>query len=268
MLGKKPNKIYDPFLKAGLGYQNPERLKKAIATQPKMYDEDMLHSEKLIINSTNSEETLEDAEESQNKMKNKMIQVNYDKINTLYETFVPQQKFFAEQTYFSIRFTSNHSSESKDVLSESPVLKMPNESRLLKMMDKLGDALTGFYTKINKTLLKDAERRWLSDSKNELREFLRPRCEWRLRQIECEGETVLLCLGDDCVVARRRMHWSRRKEKKKGHSTYGKLILDLGNEVHSSLEQGMAAMEKLVEKLGNTEDKVECKKLKKELKEA
>ncbi|GJT94895.1 hypothetical protein Tco_1090413 [Tanacetum coccineum] len=29
----------------------------------------------------------------------------------------------------------------------------------------------------------------------------------------------------------------------------------------------MAAMEKLVEKLGNTEDKVECKKLKKELEE-
>ncbi|GKF05046.1 hypothetical protein Tco_0035714 [Tanacetum coccineum] len=46
------------------------------------------------------------------------------------------------------------------------------------------------------------------------------------------------------------------------------LILDLGNEVRSSLEQGTAAMEKLVEKLGNTKDKVECKKLKKELEEA
>ncbi|GKF60309.1 hypothetical protein Tco_0177095 [Tanacetum coccineum] len=96
MLRKKPNKIYDPFLKAGLGYQNPEHLKKAIATQPKMYDGDMLHSEKLIINSPDSEETLEDAEESQNKM----VQVNYDKINALYETFVPQQEFSVEQTYF------------------------------------------------------------------------------------------------------------------------------------------------------------------------
>ncbi|GKE91634.1 hypothetical protein Tco_1572729 [Tanacetum coccineum] len=77
MLGKKPNKIYDPFLKAGLGYQNPERLKKAIAAQPKMYDDDMLHSDKLKIYSPDSEETLEDAEESRNKMKDKMIQVNY-----------------------------------------------------------------------------------------------------------------------------------------------------------------------------------------------
>ncbi|GJW53489.1 hypothetical protein Tco_0097574 [Tanacetum coccineum] len=110
-------------------------------------------------------------EESRIKMKDKMIQVNYDKINALYETFVPQQEISAEQTYFSIPSTSNHSFESKDVPSGSPVLKMPNESRLLKMIDKLGNALTGFYTKINKTLLKDADHRWLSDSQNELREF-------------------------------------------------------------------------------------------------
>ncbi|GJT60710.1 putative reverse transcriptase domain-containing protein [Tanacetum coccineum] len=49
---------------------------------------------------------------------------------------------------------------------------------------------------------------------------------------------------------------------------YGKLILDLGNEVRSSVEQGTAAMEKLVGKLENVEEKAECKKLKKELEEA
>nr|GEX54909.1 hypothetical protein [Tanacetum cinerariifolium] len=40
------------------------------------------------------------------------------------------------------------------------------------------------------------------------------------------------------------------------------------NEVRSSVEQRTAVMEKLVKKLGNAEDKVECKKLKKELEEA
>ncbi|GKD63690.1 hypothetical protein Tco_1305798, partial [Tanacetum coccineum] len=72
MLGKKPNKVFDPFLKAGLGYKNPERLKKAIAAQPKMYDGERLHSAKLTIISPDSEETLEDAEESRLKMRNKM----------------------------------------------------------------------------------------------------------------------------------------------------------------------------------------------------
>ncbi|GKC94536.1 hypothetical protein Tco_1159978, partial [Tanacetum coccineum] len=38
---------------------------------------------------------------------------------------------------------------------------------------------------------------------------------------------------------------------------YGKLILDMGNEVRSNVEQGMAVRENLVEKLGNTKDKNE-----------
>ncbi|GJY60694.1 hypothetical protein Tco_0461351 [Tanacetum coccineum] len=58
------------------------------------------------------------------------------------------------------------------------------------------------------------------------------------------------------------------KKGKAKDKFYGKLILDLGNEVRSSVEQGTAAMEKLVEKLGKVEEKAECKKLKKELEEA
>ncbi|GKE46622.1 hypothetical protein Tco_1477880, partial [Tanacetum coccineum] len=92
MLEKKPNKVYDPFLKDGLGYTNPVRLKKAIAAQPKMYDGDLIHNNKLVIHTTDSEETLKDAEE----------------------------KLSAEQTYFSIPSTSDNGSTSKDVPSKSP----------------------------------------------------------------------------------------------------------------------------------------------------
>ncbi|GKC62452.1 hypothetical protein Tco_1095050 [Tanacetum coccineum] len=57
VLGKTPNKVYDPFLKAGLGYKNPKRIKKAIAAQPKMYDGEKLHSVNLKIDSLDLEET-------------------------------------------------------------------------------------------------------------------------------------------------------------------------------------------------------------------
>ncbi|GKB72111.1 retrovirus-related pol polyprotein from transposon TNT 1-94 [Tanacetum coccineum] len=143
MLGKKPNKVYDPFLKAGLGYKNLERLKKAIAAQPKMYDGEMLHSAKVNIDSPDSEKILEDAEE----------------------------KFSVEQTYFSIPSTSNNGSESKEVTSDLPIPKMPKESKLLKMFDKMGVAINGLRTRIDKTLLEDRQRRWMSDSQNSLREF-------------------------------------------------------------------------------------------------
>ncbi|GJV37663.1 hypothetical protein Tco_1410140 [Tanacetum coccineum] len=100
MLGKQPNKVYDPFLKAGLGYKNPERLKKAIVAQLKMYHGEMLHSANLKTDSPASEETLEDAKE----------------------------KPSVEQTYFSFPSTSNDSSESKEVTSDLPIPKMPKES--------------------------------------------------------------------------------------------------------------------------------------------
>nr|GEU39877.1 hypothetical protein [Tanacetum cinerariifolium] len=158
MLRKKPKKVYDHFLKAGLGYQSLKRLKKAIAAQPKMYYGDSLHSDKLIIDLLDSEETLEDAKESRIKMRNKMVQVNYAKLNALYETFVPQQEYSNKQTYFSIPFTSNNGFESKDVPSESPALKMPKESRLFKMFDTMGVAITELQTRSNKTLLQDKQR--------------------------------------------------------------------------------------------------------------
>ncbi|GJS11119.1 hypothetical protein Tco_0367915 [Tanacetum coccineum] len=70
------------------------------------------------------------------------------------------------------------------------------------------------------------------------------------------------------LCGRETAHALVEKKGKAKDKLYGKLILELGNEVRSSVEQGTAAMEKLVEKLGNVEEKVECKKLKKELEEA
>ncbi|GKE24147.1 hypothetical protein Tco_1435659 [Tanacetum coccineum] len=70
------------------------------------------------------------------------------------------------------------------------------------------------------------------------------------------------------LCGRETAHALVEKKGKEKDEYYGKLILDLGNEVRSCVKQGTVAMEKLVEKLGNAEDKVECKKLKKELEEA
>nr|GEU44842.1 retrovirus-related Pol polyprotein from transposon TNT 1-94 [Tanacetum cinerariifolium] len=79
--------------------------------------------------------------------------------------------------------------------------------------------------------------------------------------IEHEDETVLASVHETA-------HALVEKKGKAKDKFYGKLILELGNEVRSSMEQGTATMEKLVEKLGNTVDEVACKKLKKELEEA
>ncbi|GJY27475.1 hypothetical protein Tco_0403242 [Tanacetum coccineum] len=143
MLEKQLNKVYDPFLKAGLGYKNPERLKKAIAAQPKMYHGEMLHSTNLKIDSPDSEETLEDKE----------------------------KKSSVEQTYFSFPSHSNDCSESKEVTLDLTIPKMPKESKLLKLFEKIGLAINDLRKRIDVTLLEDRKRRWMLNIQNSLREF-------------------------------------------------------------------------------------------------
>ncbi|GJQ94878.1 hypothetical protein Tco_0006017 [Tanacetum coccineum] len=166
MLGKKPNKVYDTFLKAGLGYQNPERLKKAVAAQPKLYNRDFLHSVNLIIDSPYSKETLEDAEESGLKMRNKMVQINYSKLNALYETFVPQQEFSGEQTYFSIPSTSNNGSESKESPKETILENEIDRLLEVSLTSEIRDCVLLSVEKQKNKLLKDELKKTLNDSKD------------------------------------------------------------------------------------------------------
>ncbi|GJY87566.1 hypothetical protein Tco_0502194 [Tanacetum coccineum] len=70
------------------------------------------------------------------------------------------------------------------------------------------------------------------------------------------------------LCGRETAHALVKKNGKAKDGYYGKLVLDLDNELRSSVEEGMAAMENLVRKLGNAEEIAECKKLKKELEEA
>ncbi|GJW52199.1 hypothetical protein Tco_0093550 [Tanacetum coccineum] len=89
--------------------------------------------------------------------------------------------------------------------------------------------------------------------------------------VESGDETVPASVhevGESRLCGRETAHALVKKKGKAKDEYYGKLILDLGNEVRSSVEQGTAAMEKMVEKLDNAEEKAECKKLKKELEEA
>ncbi|GJS40375.1 hypothetical protein Tco_0565418 [Tanacetum coccineum] len=70
------------------------------------------------------------------------------------------------------------------------------------------------------------------------------------------------------VCGRETAHAFFEKKGKEKDKYHGKLIVDLGNEVRSSVEEGTDAMENLVRKLGNDKEGAECKKLKKELEEA
>ncbi|GKA78435.1 hypothetical protein Tco_0784972 [Tanacetum coccineum] len=70
------------------------------------------------------------------------------------------------------------------------------------------------------------------------------------------------------VCGHETVHALVEKKGKAKDKYYGKLILDLGNEVRSSMDEGATALENLVRKFGNAEERAEYKKLRKELEDA
>ncbi|GJY21258.1 hypothetical protein Tco_0393824 [Tanacetum coccineum] len=111
----KPKPFYDETSKMAIGYENPLYLKKVTQVQPTLYDGYAMvktrHTPALV---SNSEETLDLAEKSRQKMLEKVKEGNqsepraklnfgppdYLKANYL-ATFVPQKQLTPEQLYWS-----------------------------------------------------------------------------------------------------------------------------------------------------------------------
>ncbi|GJU91599.1 hypothetical protein Tco_1304022 [Tanacetum coccineum] len=79
--------------------------------------------------------------------------------------------FLKRKFLLSTASTSNVTSESSIEISDLPVKKMPNESKLLKLFVKLDKTIGELQTKTNQTLLKDRSRALIFDDQDELRQF-------------------------------------------------------------------------------------------------
>nr|GEY75754.1 hypothetical protein [Tanacetum cinerariifolium] len=118
MLSLKPDSFFHTEQKMALGYQNPFYLKQAQKKQQSFYDGKVLlekHDSPVVHD---SEETLQLAQESRDKMKqmNKEIKLaNYTKNNHLSGVFVPQTALSCEELYFSNN--SKTANVSKDSLT-------------------------------------------------------------------------------------------------------------------------------------------------------
>ncbi|GKC59109.1 hypothetical protein Tco_1086707, partial [Tanacetum coccineum] len=130
----------------GLGYTGPCPLGQAIASHPKLYDDEVLSYQFVKPDVHDTEEILNDTEESQVKMKEKQFPFNYENINSLYDTFVPQTELSPEQEYFSDPSTSNVSFESSSEESNVPPKEMPNKSKLLKLFVNLNNEIKRLAT--------------------------------------------------------------------------------------------------------------------------
>nr|GEW79457.1 hypothetical protein [Tanacetum cinerariifolium] len=143
MLGPKPLSVYDQHLKHGLGYSNPYTLKQEISQCPKLYLASSLGNSEIPLNIKDTENTLDDASKSQQKVKEKMNDpiavakkqncwtIDYKQINALYKDFVPQKELSAEQKYFLSSFipSDKTSNATTFILASMPRMNVASSVR-------------------------------------------------------------------------------------------------------------------------------------------
>ncbi|GJV55889.1 retrovirus-related pol polyprotein from transposon TNT 1-94, partial [Tanacetum coccineum] len=134
---KKSNLQSLQQLKHGLGYSNPYTLKQAISQCPKLYLASSLGNSEISLNVRDTEDTLDDASKSQQKVYEKINDpitvankqncwtIAYAQINALYKDFVPQKELSAEQKYFPSSFIP---SDKNSNATPSILTSMPNNS--------------------------------------------------------------------------------------------------------------------------------------------
>ncbi|GJV28537.1 hypothetical protein Tco_1384985 [Tanacetum coccineum] len=127
---------------------------KANTRQPKLYDAKLLNDENVKLNLYDTEETLEETEESRLKMKERLVQINYAKLDKLYETFVSETELYLKLRYFSDASTSNVTLEIEiPQKSSSPPKEMPKLSRMLDIFGNLGDEIKRLVKLIEEKLV-------------------------------------------------------------------------------------------------------------------
>nr|GEZ00035.1 hypothetical protein [Tanacetum cinerariifolium] len=94
--------------KCRTSYAKPEFIKKAQRANPLMYDIGCYNDNLALMLAPDSDEVIRLEKESRSKLSDLIRPFDYDKLNNLYDLFVPQREKSSEQRYFSERSRLSH----------------------------------------------------------------------------------------------------------------------------------------------------------------
>ncbi|GKA58972.1 retrovirus-related pol polyprotein from transposon TNT 1-94 [Tanacetum coccineum] len=100
-------------------FVKPEFLKKAQRANPRLYDIGCYNDNVALMLALESDQTIRIAQESRSKLSDLIILFDYEKLNNLYDLFVPQREKSPEQRYFSKRSKMSHTPVKNENSKES-----------------------------------------------------------------------------------------------------------------------------------------------------
>nr|GEZ76622.1 hypothetical protein [Tanacetum cinerariifolium] len=105
--------------KCRTSFAKPEFLKKAQRANPRLYDIGCYNDNLALMLAPESDEVIRLEKESRSKLSDLIRPFDYDKLNNLYDLFVPQRENSSEQRYFSERSRLSHTSVNNGNSKES-----------------------------------------------------------------------------------------------------------------------------------------------------
>nr|GEY41768.1 hypothetical protein [Tanacetum cinerariifolium] len=105
--------------KCQTSFAKPEFLKKAQRANPRLYDIGCYNDNLALMLAPESDEVIRLKKESRSKLSDLIRPFDYDKLNNLYDLFVPQREKSSEQRYFSERSRLSHTSVNNGNSKES-----------------------------------------------------------------------------------------------------------------------------------------------------
>ncbi|GJR93584.1 hypothetical protein Tco_0265758 [Tanacetum coccineum] len=100
-------------------FVKPEFLKKAQRANPRLYDIDCYNDNLALMLAPESDEMIRLAQESRSKLSDLIRPFDYNKLNNLYDLFIPQREKSPEQRYFSERSKMGHILAKNENLKDS-----------------------------------------------------------------------------------------------------------------------------------------------------
>ncbi|GJR87814.1 retrovirus-related pol polyprotein from transposon TNT 1-94 [Tanacetum coccineum] len=100
-------------------FAKPEFLKKAQRENPRLYDIGCYNDNLALMLAPESDETIRLDKESRSKLSDLIRPFDYDKLNNLYDLFVPQREKSPEQHYFPKTSKMSHTSSNNEFSKES-----------------------------------------------------------------------------------------------------------------------------------------------------
>ncbi|GJU11063.1 retrovirus-related pol polyprotein from transposon TNT 1-94 [Tanacetum coccineum] len=102
-----------------MSFAKPEFLKKSQRANPRLYDIGCYNDNLALMLAPESDETIRLDKESRSKLSDLIRPFDYDKLNNLYDLFVPQREKSPEQHYFPRTSKMSHTSSNNEFSKES-----------------------------------------------------------------------------------------------------------------------------------------------------